>query len=80
VHLHCVSDSVTDMDGIIRIDRLPLGHDTDRETDISLASSSHPLGSLYYPDIAFHISNYYIIIVLYIHVYLIFPIQLGSQE
>jgi hypothetical protein len=28
------------MDGNIRIDRLPLGHDTDRETDISLASSS----------------------------------------
>jgi len=31
---------VTDMEGNISIDRLPLGHGMDRETDITLASGS----------------------------------------
>jgi hypothetical protein len=29
-----------DMEGNIRIDRLPLGHDMDREADISIASGN----------------------------------------
>ena len=58
---------VTDMEGNIRIDRLPLGHGTDCETDISLASGDIISTGLYhdpwktlYPDISLHISNIYI--------------------
>ena len=31
-----INTIVTDMEGIMRIDRLPLGHGKDHETDISL--------------------------------------------
>jgi hypothetical protein len=37
---NAINTIVTDMEGNIRIDRLPLGPATDRETDISLASGS----------------------------------------
>jgi hypothetical protein len=59
----------TDMEGNIRIDRLPLCSGTDRETDISLASGSgniisigpyHDLGQSVYPDTALRINSYYI--------------------
>ena len=38
--LNVVNTIVTYMEGNIRKDRLPLGHGTDRETDISLTSDS----------------------------------------
>ena len=37
---NAISTIVTDMEGNIRIDRLPLGSGTDHETDISLAYDS----------------------------------------
>ena len=55
MHLYCVyqilvfnalSTIVADMEDTIRIDRLPLAHGTAR--------------AISYPDIALHISNYYI--------------------
>jgi hypothetical protein len=44
---NAINTIVTDMELNIRIDRLPLGRGTDR-------------GQSVYPDIALHISNYYI--------------------
>jgi len=49
--LNAINTIVTDMEYNIRIDRLPLGRGTD-------------LGQFVYPDIALHISNYYIIIAM----------------
>jgi hypothetical protein len=76
VHLYCVcqilvfnaiNTKVTDVEGNIRIDRLPLGRGTDCETDISLASGDIISTGLYhdpwktlYPDISLHISSIYI--------------------
>jgi len=37
---NAINTIVTDMEGNIRMDRLPLGRDTDRETDICLAFGS----------------------------------------
>ena len=37
LEFNVISTIVTDMEGNIRIDRLPLGSGTDHETDISLA-------------------------------------------
>ena len=69
----CVFNSintiVADIEGNIRIYRLPSGRGTDHEIYISLASAlaisfslvrTTILGQSVYPDIALHISNYYI--------------------
>jgi hypothetical protein len=66
---NAINTIATDMEGNIRIDRLPLCSGTDRETDISLASGSgniisigryDDLGQSAYPDIALRINSYYI--------------------
>ena len=40
LNFNVISTIVTDMEGNIRIDRLPLGSGTDHETDISIAYDS----------------------------------------
>ena len=76
LHLYCVCQIlvfnaihtiITDVEGNIRIDRLPLGRGTDCETDISLDSGDIISTRLYhdpwktlYPDISLHISGIYI--------------------
>ena len=68
MHLYCVCQILifngintiaTDVEGNIRIDRLHLGTGTDREIYISTGRTT-TLGKSVYPDIALHISNYYI--------------------
>ena len=71
VHLYCVyqiivfdalSTIVADMEGNIRTDRLPLAHGTARSISFSIVHVT-TLWQSAYPDIALHISNYYIRIV-----------------
>ena len=77
--VNAINTIVSDMEGNITIYRLPLGHGTDRATDISHPSGSgiiisnapyhDPWTVCIYPDIALHISNYYIIIYTSISIY-----------
>jgi hypothetical protein len=73
VHLYCVNvyqilvfnalnTIIADMEGNIRIDRLPLAHGTAREISFSIVRTT-TLWQSVYPDITLHISNYYIRIV-----------------
>ena len=71
VHLYCVyqilvfdalSTIVADMEGNIRTYRLPLVHGTARSISFSIVRATTVWQSVY-PDIALHISNYYIRII-----------------
>jgi hypothetical protein len=71
VHLYCVyqvlvfnalNAIVADMEDNIMIDRLPLAHGTARAISFSIVHAT-TLWQSVYPDIALHISNYYIHIV-----------------
>jgi hypothetical protein len=59
---NALSTIVADMEGNIRIDRLPLAHGTARAISFSIVRAT-TLWQSVYPDIALQISNYYIRIV-----------------